>query len=264
MAERDCSDRAWMSTAFQALRAPRQGRGLRRARRRARRQPRRVPDAPRAVGLRQDDDAADDRGLRDAGRGTHPLRRRRTSRASPPTGATSASCSRTMRCFRICRSSRTSPTACACAAIADDEIAHARRRSAGAGRARGLRAAVLRPALRRRAAAGRAGARDRHPAARAAVRRAAVEPRRQAARADAPRDPRPAAALAITTVYVTHDQEEAMAVSDRIAVMNEGSVVQEGHGRGSLPSPGIAVRRAIRRPREPGRRPRGGDGGRRR
>src|SRR6266496_775751 len=34
--------------------------------------------------------------------------------------------------------------------------------------------------------------------------------------------------LAITTVYVTHDQEEAMAVSDRIAVMNEGSVVQEG------------------------------------
>src|SRR5437762_7639593 len=34
--------------------------------------------------------------------------------------------------------------------------------------------------------------------------------------------------LAITTIYVTHDQEEAMAVSDRIAVMNEGSVVQDG------------------------------------
>jgi iron(III) transport system ATP-binding protein len=34
--------------------------------------------------------------------------------------------------------------------------------------------------------------------------------------------------LAITTIYVTHDQEEAMAVSDRIAVMNVGSVVQEG------------------------------------
>ena len=34
--------------------------------------------------------------------------------------------------------------------------------------------------------------------------------------------------LAITTVYVTHDQEEAMAVSDRIVVMNQGSVVQEG------------------------------------
>ena len=34
--------------------------------------------------------------------------------------------------------------------------------------------------------------------------------------------------LAITTLYVTHDQEEAMAVSDRIAVMNQGRVVQEG------------------------------------
>jgi iron(III) transport system ATP-binding protein len=34
--------------------------------------------------------------------------------------------------------------------------------------------------------------------------------------------------LAITTVYVTHDQEEAMAVSDRIAVMNQGRIVQEG------------------------------------
>ena len=34
--------------------------------------------------------------------------------------------------------------------------------------------------------------------------------------------------LAITTIYVTHDQEEAMAVSDRIAVMNLGTIVQEG------------------------------------
>ena len=29
--------------------------------------------------------------------------------------------------------------------------------------------------------------------------------------------------LAITTIYVTHDQEEAMAVSDRIAVMHQGA-----------------------------------------
>jgi iron(III) transport system ATP-binding protein len=35
-------------------------------------------------------------------------------------------------------------------------------------------------------------------------------------------------ALSITAVYVTHDQEEAMAVSDRIAVMSRGTVVQEG------------------------------------
>src|SRR3989449_7396799 len=34
--------------------------------------------------------------------------------------------------------------------------------------------------------------------------------------------------LAITTVYVTHDQEEAMAISDRIAVMHQGSIAQVG------------------------------------
>ncbi len=34
--------------------------------------------------------------------------------------------------------------------------------------------------------------------------------------------------LSITTIYVTHDQEEAMAVSDRICVMNQGSLVQDG------------------------------------
>jgi len=32
--------------------------------------------------------------------------------------------------------------------------------------------------------------------------------------------------LGITTVYVTHDQEEAMAISDRIAVMNKGRIDQ--------------------------------------
>jgi iron(III) transport system ATP-binding protein len=34
--------------------------------------------------------------------------------------------------------------------------------------------------------------------------------------------------LHITAVYVTHDQEEAMAISDRIAVMHQGAIVQEG------------------------------------
>lgn len=34
--------------------------------------------------------------------------------------------------------------------------------------------------------------------------------------------------LGITTVYVTHDQEEAMAISDRIAVMEHGTIAQLG------------------------------------
>ncbi|WP_224270736.1 ABC transporter ATP-binding protein [Haloprofundus salinisoli] len=37
--------------------------------------------------------------------------------------------------------------------------------------------------------------------------------------------------LGITTVYVTHDQEEALAVSDRVAVMNAGRVEQIGSPR---------------------------------
>ena len=34
--------------------------------------------------------------------------------------------------------------------------------------------------------------------------------------------------LKITTVFVTHDQEEALTISDRIAVMHAGRVIQEG------------------------------------
>ncbi len=34
--------------------------------------------------------------------------------------------------------------------------------------------------------------------------------------------------LAVTTVYVTHDQEEALAISDRIAVMRDGRIEQIG------------------------------------
>jgi iron(III) transport system ATP-binding protein len=34
--------------------------------------------------------------------------------------------------------------------------------------------------------------------------------------------------LKLTSVYVTHDQEEALAVSDKIIVMNRGRIAQEG------------------------------------
>src|SRR5690606_15375534 len=34
--------------------------------------------------------------------------------------------------------------------------------------------------------------------------------------------------LGLTTVFVTHDQEEAMSLSDRIVLMNRGVVEQEG------------------------------------
>ena len=37
--------------------------------------------------------------------------------------------------------------------------------------------------------------------------------------------------LGLTTIYVTHDQEEALALSTRIAVINHGEVVQQGEPR---------------------------------
>jgi iron(III) transport system ATP-binding protein len=37
--------------------------------------------------------------------------------------------------------------------------------------------------------------------------------------------------LSLTVVYVTHDQAEAMAVSDRIVVMNKGGIAQQGSPR---------------------------------
>ncbi|MGH7835914.1 MAG: ABC transporter ATP-binding protein, partial [Candidatus Binatia bacterium] len=43
--------------------------------------------------------------------------------------------------------------------------------------------------------------------------------------------------IGLTTVYVTHDQEEALTLSTRIAVMNLGKVIQEGRPREIYESP---------------------------
>ena len=83
-------------------------------------------------------------------------------------------------------------------------------------------------ALRRPAAAGRArpSARAR-PGARAA-RRAVVEHRPAPARLDARRARRDPARDRRTVLLVTHDQEEAFALADRVALMRDGRIVQEG------------------------------------
>ncbi len=43
--------------------------------------------------------------------------------------------------------------------------------------------------------------------------------------------------LGITTVYVTHDQEEAMSIADRIVVMNNGNIEQTGTPRNIYENP---------------------------
>ena len=56
-----------------------------------------------------------------------------------------------------------------------------------------------------------------------------------------------------TTIYVTHDQEEALVMSDRIAVMRAGRIVQLGLRRGPLRAAGGHVRRALPGRIEPAR-----------
>ena len=51
----------------------------------------------------------------------------------------------------------------------------------------------------------------------------------------------------LTTVYVTHDQSEALALSHEIAVMNDGRVVQIGTPRQIYEQPHRPVRRRFRR-----------------
>ena len=60
--------------------------------------------------------------------------------------------------------------------------------------------------------------------------------------------------LGITTVYVTHDQEEALSLSDRVVVMSDGRIEQIGTPVRDLQLPGDAVRRVVRRHAQPRQR----------
>ena len=66
--------------------------------------------------------------------------------------------------------------------------------------------------------------------------------------------------VGITFVYVTHDQEEALTMSDRIAVMSEGRVEQIAAPTDIYDEPGHRVRGRLHRPGQP----LAGDGDRRR
>ena len=98
----------------------------------------------------------------------------------------------------------------------------------GAGRPAGTGGALSGAALRRPAAARRDRPLAGAGAEPAAVRRAAVESRPQAAHPDARRAERLQRRLGKTAIYVTHDQTEALALSDRIAVLSQGRIEQIG------------------------------------
>ncbi len=58
----------------------------------------------------------------------------------------------------------------------------------------------------------------------------------------------------LSTIYVTHDQEEAMAISDRIIVMKDGRVEQSGKPLGHLRYAAYALCRRLHRRRQHSRR----------
>jgi ABC-type sugar transport system ATPase subunit len=53
--------------------------------------------------------------------------------------------------------------------------------------------------------------------------------------------------LATTTVYVTHDQVEAMTMGDRVAVLKDGLLQQVGHPARDVRPPGQRLRRRLHR-----------------
>ena len=58
----------------------------------------------------------------------------------------------------------------------------------------------------------------------------------------------------VTTIFVTHDQEEAMDVAEQLVVMNEGRVEQSRQRRRPLRAPRQRVRDELRRRGQPARR----------
>ena len=62
--------------------------------------------------------------------------------------------------------------------------------------------------------------------------------------------------LDITSVYVTHDQEEALAISDRVIVMNVGVIEQIGTPEEIYNRPQQPLRRRLRGLGQPDQGPR--------
>ena len=204
------------------------------------RQGRRVPRARRPVGVRQDDRAAHGRRPRgDHGRddlgsatGSSTTCRRRI--------ATSRWCSRTTRSTRTCRSRTTSRSACGSARCRRPSSNGAHRLGGEAARPDAVPRAQAARALRRPAPARRDGSRDRARAAGLPHGRAAVEPRREAARPDARRD-REAPARARDDDDLRHA---------RPGRGDDDGRPRRGHEHGRAPA-GRPAAAALRRAREP-------------
>ena len=252
------------------------------SRHRPRRRGRRVPDAGRPVGLRQVDadphhrrpGAADRRARCDRRRAGRPSAAARAARRDgvPELCALSAhdACSRTSRCRSSCRgcnSARAPAAAAACCRRAGAQR-HGRASSAKCTPSRS--SCRSRQLLDRRPSQLSGGQRQRVALGRAMVRQPAaflmdeplsnldaklrVHMRSELAELHA--------RLGATFIYVTHDQVEAMTMSDRVAMMDDGEILQLGTPERALCAPGERQGRAVHR--QPGDQSAAGQGRRRR
>ena len=119
--------------------------------------------------------------------------------------------------------------------------------SARSGPARRSGRPLSRAALRRPAPARGACPRHHLPAAPDPARRAARRARCRAAPADAALPEAIQREIRTTFLFVTHDQEEAIAMADRICVMNDGRIQQIGTPRRGLLPAALGVRRPLLR-----------------
>ncbi len=60
--------------------------------------------------------------------------------------------------------------------------------------------------------------------------------------------------VGVTTVFVTHDQDEALSIADVIAVMSAGRIIETASPRGNLQAPAPRIHGGVRRGVEPYRR----------
>ena len=60
--------------------------------------------------------------------------------------------------------------------------------------------------------------------------------------------------VGITFLFVTHDQDEALSMSDRVAIMNGGVDRAVRHARGRLRAPDLGLRRRLHRHQQPDER----------
>ena len=205
---------------------------------------RRVLLAARPLGLRQDDHAAHDRGFELPGEGE--IR----STAGHDAAAYERPVNMVFQTYALFPHLTVEDNvASACAKGAGARAPRARGRVARARPARRASRAPPAAALRRTAPAGRA-----RPRARAGARVLLLDEPLGALDSSSARSPGPAQAppaqLGITFIFVTHDQEEALTMSDRIAVMNRGASSRWTAARG-LRAAGDRVRGQLHGRRQP-------------